>query len=254
MRPYLILAMCGVLAAGDAVAPVTPPATTPTPPAVNPTTPPAVTTAPAPKAFLGIAIDPAGTAFEGKGLAVLRVEPGSPAAVMGLAAGDRITLFDGKVLKNQDELALALVAKKPGDTVAVEVVRAQGKGGLPETLKLSGALQEAPRSRVGSLGSQLADLQSRVADLNTKTKEPTLGEVLQKLQEIERDLPKAAEAFKKVYPNGEFRIAISMEITSDKTAKDPLEIDVGGKPGETPKVVEPTKSTEPAKTTEPVKP
>ncbi len=229
MRSLLILTACGILAAGDAVtpvAPVTPPGTPPVP----------TTTAPAPKAFLGIAIDPAATAFDGKGLAVLRVEPGSPAAVMGLAAGDRITLFDGKALKNQDELALALAARKPGDTVAIELVRPQGKGGLPETLKLSGALQEAPRSRVGSLASQLGDLQARVADLNAKTKEPTLAEVLAKLQEIERDLPKAAEAFKKTYPNGEFRIAISIELTSDKTAKDPLNIDVGGKPTDVPKV------------------
>jgi len=59
--------------------------------------------------------------------------------------------------------------------------------------------------------------------------------VLQKLQDIEKDLPKAAEAFKKVYPNGEFRIVISLEITSDKTAKDPIDIDVGGKPAEKPK-------------------
>ena len=38
---------------------------------------------------------------------------------------------------------------------------------------------------------------------------------------------------------GEFRIAISLEITSDKTAKDPLDIEVSGqptdKPAETPK-------------------
>lgn len=225
MRALLLLTACGLLAAGEAP-PVTPPVT---PPAAQP----------AAKAYLGIAIDQAATAFDAKGLAILRVEPNSPAAVIGLAAGDRLTSLDGKQLKSQDDLAAALAAKKPGDKVDIEAVRAQGKDGLPQVLKLSGVLQEAPRSRVGTLGNQLTELQQRIADLNAKTKEPTLAEVLQKLQDIEKDLPKAAEAFKKVYPNGEFRIVISLEITSDKTAKDPIDIEVGGKPVEKPKTETP---------------
>ncbi|MBN8524955.1 MAG: PDZ domain-containing protein [Planctomycetes bacterium] len=216
----LILGLaCGALAAGEAT---TPPATAPG----------ATAPAPAPKAYLGVAIDPAATAFDGKGLAILRVEPSSPAAVMGLAAGDRLLSMDGKALKNQDELAAIISAHKPGDTVQIEAMRPQGKDGLPQTLKLSGVLQDTPRSRVGSLGSQLSELQGRIAELSGKTKEPTLAEVLQRLQEIERDLPKAAEEFKRVYPKGEFRIAISVEITSDKSAKDPLDIDVGSKPAD----------------------
>ncbi len=234
MRALLILTACGLLAAGDAQ------------PVTSPVTPPAEK--PAVKAYLGIAIDQAATTFDAKGLAILRVEPNSPAAVMGLAAGDRLTSLDGKVLKNQDELAAAIAAKKPGDKIDLEAVRPQGKDGLPQVLKLSGVLQEAPRSRVGSLGSQLTELQQRIADLNAKTKEPTLAEVLQKLQDIETDLPKAAEAFKKIYPNGEFRIVISLEITSDKTAKDPLDIEVGGKPGDKPAVAPTDKpKTEPPK-------
>lgn len=225
MRALLLLTACGLLAAGEAP-PVTPPVTSPA-------------TQPAAKAYLGIAIDQAATAFDAKGLAILRVEPNSPAAVIGLAAGDRLTSLDGKLLKSQDDLAAALAAKKPGDKVEVEAVRPQGKDGLPQMLKLSGVLQEAPRSRVGTLGNQLTELQQRIADLNAKTKEPTLAEVLQKLQDIEKDLPKAAEAFKKVYPNGEFRIVISLEITSDKTAKDPIDIEVGGKPADKPKAEAP---------------
>ena len=192
--------------------------------------------------------------MDAKGLAILRVEPGSPAAVMGLAAGDRLTSVDGKAMKSQDELMLAIAAKKPGDKVELEAVRPQGKDGLPQVLKLTGLLQEAPRSRVGSLGSQLSELQQRIADLNAKTKEPSLAEVLQKLQDIEKDLPKAAEAFKKVYPNGEFRIVISLEITSDKTAKDPIDIEVGGKPANKPvdKPVDKPKSETPK--AEPSKP
>lgn len=224
MRHALILALaCASLSAGEA----TPPPATTAPPATVPAQPP-------PKAYLGVAIDPAASAFDGKGLAILRVEPGSPAAVIGLSAGDRLLSLDAKPLKNQDDLAAIIAGRKPGDTVAIEALRPQGKDGLPQTLKLSGVLQETPRSRVGSLGSQLAELQGRIAELNSKTKEPSLADVLQKLQDIEKDLPRAAEAFKQVYPNGEFRISISVEITSDKSAKNPVDIEVGGKPATKP--------------------
>lgn len=222
MRSVLPLLLIAGLAAGEAAPATTPPAGT------------AAAGQPAPKAYLGVAIDPAASAFDGKGLAILRIEPGSPAAVMGLAAGDRLLAIDGRQLKTQDDLAAAIAARKPGDTVQIEALRPQGKDGLPQTLKIAGALQDTPRSRVGSLGSQLAELQGRIAELSAKAKEPTLAEVLQRLQDIERDLPKAAEEFKRVYPNGEFRISISIEITSDKSAQDPLGIEVGGKPAEKP--------------------
>ena len=125
--------------------------------------------------------------------------------------------------------------------------RAQGKDGLAEKKEVSGVLQETPRSRSANLGSQIGDLQSRLADLTQKTKEPTLAEVLKRLQDIERDLPRAAEQFKKVYPNGEFRIVISLEITSDKTAKEPLGIELGGKPAEAPVPAKETPQPVPAK-------
>ena len=86
----LVLAIAG-LSAGEAALP---PATT-APPATVPAQPPA-------RAYLGVAIDPAASAFDGKGLAILRVEPGSPAAVIGLTAGYRLLSLDGKQLKNQD--------------------------------------------------------------------------------------------------------------------------------------------------------
>lgn len=223
MRTLVALVCATAIAAGDA------PAVTPAPAPTPAATPKPAAPVPA-KAYLGVAIDPAATAFSGTGLSVMRVEPNSPAAVMGILAGDRILSLDGTAVKTQDDLAKAMAARKPGDTVKIEFMRAQGKDGLAEKMQAAGVLQEAPRSRTANLGSQIADLSSRLADLSAKTKEPSLAEVLQKLQDIERDLPRAAEQFKKVYPNGEFRIAISVEITSDKTAKDPLGIDVGGKP------------------------
>ncbi len=228
MRLLPILLFAALLSAGEAP---------PVKPAVEPPlAPPAAQPA---KAYLGVAIDPAASAFDAKGLSVLRTEPASPAAVMGIQAGDRLIAIDGVPLKSQDDLAKVIAGRKPGDTVKIDLMRAQGKDGLPQNLQVAGVLQEPPKSRTANLGNQLAELQTRIAELSAKSKEPTLAEVLQKLQDIEQQLPRAAEQFKKVYPDGQFRIAISVEITSDKKAKDPLNIEVGGKPGEAPKAEAP---------------
>ena len=181
------------------------------------------------QAYLGLAIDGAATSFAGHGLVALRVEPGSPAAVMGLAAGDRLTHLDGQALVTEQHLQRALADKRPGDRITITALRAQGSDGSPVPLECSGILQELPRTRTASLGSQLSELQTRLAELEDQTKEPTLGEILERLHDIERDLPKAAAAFKLVYPDGEFRIAISVEVTSHKSAPNPLAIEVGGR-------------------------
>lgn len=189
---------------------------------------------PAPRqAYLGIAIDNAATTFEGHGLVVLRVEPGSPAAVMGIAGGDRLLRLDGQPLTNREELQRLLATKRPGDRIAIDAVRVQGRDATGESFTGTGLLQELPRSRTSSLGTQLNELQARLAELEDKAKEPTLAEILERLHTIEQDLPKAAAAFKRIYPDGEFRIAISVEVTSHKTALVPLAIEVGGRPSET---------------------
>lgn len=185
------------------------------------------------QAYLGIVIDAAATSFEGHGLVVLRVEPGSPAAVMGIAGGDRLVRLDGQPLTSREELQRLLTAKQPGDRIAIEALRVQGRGDSSEPFTCTGLLQELPRARTSSLGTQLNELQSRLAELEDKTKEPTLAEILKRLHDIEQDLPKAAAAFKRIYPDGEFRIAISVEVTSHKTALVPLAIDVGGRPHDT---------------------
>ncbi len=185
------------------------------------------------QAYLGIAIDTAATTFEGHGLVVLRVEPGSPAAVMGIAGGDRLLRLDGQPLISREELQRLLTAKIPGDRIAIDALRAQGPGGKAEPFTCTGLVQELPRSRTSSLGTQLNELQKRLAELEDKAKEPTLAEILERLHTIEQDLPKAAAAFKRIYPDGEFRIAISVEVTSHKTAVVPLAIEVGGRPVDT---------------------
>jgi membrane-associated protease RseP (regulator of RpoE activity) len=185
------------------------------------------------QAYLGIAIDDAATSFDKQGLVILRVEPQSPAAVMGLAAGDRLLRVDGTPLTSREEIQRLLANKQPGDRISIDAVRVQGRDGSSEPFSCSGIMQELPRSRTSNLGTQLDQLQNRLAELEEQSKEPTLAEILERLQTIEKDLPKAAAAFKRIYPDGEFRLILSLEITSHKTAIAPIGIEVGGRVKET---------------------
>jgi len=51
------------------------------------------------------------------------VTPGTPAADAGIRTGDLIVGFDGKTVRNPSELSLAVLTKKPGDEVKVELKR-----------------------------------------------------------------------------------------------------------------------------------
>jgi membrane-associated protease RseP (regulator of RpoE activity) len=69
-------------------------------------------------AYLGVTIEKA----EG-GLQVTSVDLDSPAGKVGLHAGDLIVRYDGKTADDPEAFAKAIGAKKPGDTVTLEVNR-----------------------------------------------------------------------------------------------------------------------------------
>ena len=58
-----------------------------------------------------------------KGVKFADVRGGSPAAKAGLQAGDIMVAFDGKPIQNLYDFTYALRGKKPGDEVAVKVMR-----------------------------------------------------------------------------------------------------------------------------------
>ena len=66
------------------------------------------------------------------GREVRRRDRGSPAAKAGLKAGDIMIEFDGKPMQNLYDFTYALRGKKPGDEVAVKVMR----DGKPLTVKV----------------------------------------------------------------------------------------------------------------------
>jgi S1-C subfamily serine protease len=96
--------------------------------------------------------DAAKLGVEAKGLLVIDVTSGSPAAVAGIrptqfsrgrrvtVAGDIITAFDNKEVNSTADLAAAIDRHKAGDRVSITVLRANQKIQVPVTL------QEAPRS------------------------------------------------------------------------------------------------------------
>ncbi len=100
-------------------------------------------------AYLGVVMIPVDGSLSSlnlpvsSGALVEKVEAGSPAAKAGIRAGnveakingnevsvggDIIVGFDGKKVTNTEDLAADVGAKKPGETVAVEVWRASGSG------------------------------------------------------------------------------------------------------------------------------
>jgi putative serine protease PepD len=58
-----------------------------------------------------------------RGVYVEQVVPGGPAAAAGIRSGDVITKVDGKSVPTLDDYLVAILSKKPGDTVGVTYVR-----------------------------------------------------------------------------------------------------------------------------------
>ena len=65
---------------------------------------------------------------------VLQVVSGSPADAAGLQQGDVITSFDGKPVTSADQLATAIQADKPGQTVKIGLYRGQDQITVSATL------------------------------------------------------------------------------------------------------------------------
>lgn len=68
-----------------------------------------------------------------EGLLVAHVEPGSPAEKGGVLLGDVLLEIDGQVVTDTDAVQDVLRSRKPGNSVAVKLVR----GGTPLTLTLT---------------------------------------------------------------------------------------------------------------------
>jgi S1-C subfamily serine protease len=77
-------------------------------------------------AFLGVQV--AGSGSSSGGAPVAAVVPGTPAASIGLAAGDTITSVDGRTVDTASALSTLLQSARPGDKVAIGWVDQSGTG------------------------------------------------------------------------------------------------------------------------------
>jgi membrane-associated protease RseP (regulator of RpoE activity) len=215
-----LIAAAGALSAGDAPAPA---------PVKAPSGPVVVT--PSPKPFLGVNIDENSANFEpAQGLPITVVIPSSTAATLGLVVGDHLLAFNGQPLHSQADLLHALSLVKVGDPITVMYTHKTGDKTEPKSV--NGLIQERPQ--VKTITSDIRSLSDKVNGLRAlvdanKKKEISLVEVLQQLKELEQNLPAAVADFKKQYPKGEFNIAIKIDITSDTSASQVIE--VGNQPG-----------------------
>lgn len=72
------------------------------------------------RAYVGVQAD---TNSSAKGAAVQLVQPNTPAAKAGMKNGDLIVMFDGVKVASWDDFTRETGKKKPGDKVAVKVIR-----------------------------------------------------------------------------------------------------------------------------------
>jgi serine protease Do len=86
----------------------------------------------APRGYLGVELSP--TEEAKNRIVVKEVMPDSPAARAGLESGDRIVKVDDEQVTNVDKFLAAIAAHKPGDKLALGVVRGDKERNLTATL------------------------------------------------------------------------------------------------------------------------
>jgi membrane-associated protease RseP (regulator of RpoE activity) len=170
----------------------------------------------APPPTLGVVPDE--TNFDA-GLKVKTVKAGSTAAALGIQAGDLIKSINGKSITSKDELRQVMDSTKVGDPIEVLFVHeAQAKnvtGTVLETRKIKDFDEDI---------KELGDKVDKIHSLMPQKQDLTLADLVLKIQEIEDNLPDAIAKFKQQYPNGEFNISFKIEIISDKTAVNPVNL------------------------------
>jgi len=176
--------------------------------------------------LLGVNIDTSAGKFDA-GVLVSSVVAGSSAAVIGILPNDLIVGINGTPITSMDDLKKVMDGLQVGSNVAIDVQRAGQKTQLTGQLLARPQPPESPHAAIVRLEAEIAELKRR--QNHPPDLAETLDHVVQELNDLKRDLPRAAEDFKKQYPNGVFTVAIDVSISSDTTAKNPVTIGQGPK-------------------------
>jgi C-terminal processing protease CtpA/Prc len=116
-----------------------------------------------PGASLGIGVEPTGNEPDQKGVTVMEVFPGGPAAKAGVRKGDVITRADDKQVEEVGALLKFLAAHRPGDKVTLHVQR-DGK-----EKNVSVTLESRAESFAGEEQEQLQERGGKAAFLGVQT-------------------------------------------------------------------------------------
>ena len=144
------------------------------------------------------------------GLLVTAVRPGSNGARLGVQVGDRIVGVGEVAVVAAEDLRTALAAATVGEPFTLVVERGGERMDLAGELRRETGVRELA-DRAEALGEELARLQGGDPAQRPRY---SLQELLVILRQIERDLPAAAAEFKRIYPEGRFRIGIHIDIDS----------------------------------------
>jgi serine protease Do len=113
--------------------------------------------------YLGVELRPRGNGDSG-GAPVEFVFPGSAADKAGLKIDDAITTVNGKAVKDESALIIAMRAFRPGDVVALSVKRREKTLNLSVTL---GANVDPERAHVGTMELLEGPVSKRSSDFRT---------------------------------------------------------------------------------------
>jgi serine protease Do len=86
------------------------------------------------------------------GAVVLNVAPGGAAAKAGIEPGDVIVGYNGKAIRNRDELVAMVTATKPGTTVPLRVIRDRQERNVNVTVEELDLEAETASQRAGNGG------------------------------------------------------------------------------------------------------
>jgi hypothetical protein len=183
MRSVLLLLFAAVACAGEAVV------------------------APEP-VWLGLEVE----AAEGEPpLRIATVTPGASADRIGLRPGDRLRRLGDAPVPTLEALAAAIATLRAAGPLAATVVR-DGRD-----VELNGSVEAVPRPR--QLLTDAAQLRGDIARLREDRERDSLTADLQAslllLNRLQDGLPRLAERFKQVYPQGTFAVQIHIDIRSD---------------------------------------
>lgn len=198
---------------------------------------------PSPRGFLGIIHDAANPPAGG-GVTVKVVMPETSAAKAGVQPGDVITLINDQVIHSIEDMENARNGIPNGSPFTLKVKR------KTEDLTLKGIMMGLPMGKIikdqrneealqGALRDRLNTLRSRQDDIS-------LAEAMQNLalalNQFPEKVKQASEEFKRVYPNGHFSVRIEIDIDTDTTIKQKVNVSPEAlAPKDTPKVPEPKK-------------